>query len=336
MPLTVMSGAARAVVLDLEALGVDPAPYLERAGLLREDVFDPDRRLSAGQTESLWAAAAEYLRDPVRAAARLPVGAYQVVDFIVAKSETVGAALRRIAAYFPLVDPRVRMIVTEAAPGAQSACALSMLTVDGSPVPPLAQQFTFAAVVLRSRRFCGVDWPLERVEFTFSPSEAAADLEHAFGCRVSFGQQTARLLLSSSTFSLPLPTAEREILPLLEQHARKQLQEMGIRDEPVPGLRAALISACAEGRPTLTVLARRLGASPRSLQRRLEERATSFSSELDVVRQGLARAHLGAGDLSIAEIAFVLGFSDQPAFTRAFSRWTGVTPQVFRAQSRSG
>lgn len=336
MPPTVMSGAARAVVLDLEALGVDPAPYLEQAGLLREDVFDPDRRLTAGKTESLWAAAAEHLHDPVRAAGRLPLGAYQVVDFIVTKSETVGAALRRIAAYFPLVDPRVRMIVTEGAPGADSACALSMLTVDGSPVPALAQQFTFAAIVLRSRRFCGVDWPLERVEFTFPPALAGADLERAFGCPIAFGRQTARLLLSSSIFGFPLPTAEREILPLLEQHARLQLQELGIRDEPVPGLRAALISACAEGRPTLTVLARRLGASPRSLQRRLEDHGTSFSSELDVVRQGLARSHLRGRDLSIAEIAFILGFSDQPAFTRAFARWTGVTPQVFRAQNRSG
>jgi AraC-like DNA-binding protein len=327
-----MSGAARAIVLDLEALGINPDPYLAEVGLSRKEVFDPDQRLAPRLTEALWAAAAEHMGDPLRAAARLPLGAYRVIDFVAAKSETVGAGLRRIASYFPLVDPRVRLVVEEDVVDS----TLSMLTADGSPVPPVAQLFTFAAIVLRSRRFTGLDWPLARVDFTFDAPDDAPEIERTFGSACAFGQQTPRLVLTRETFSLPLPSAEREILPLLDQHAQEELErlDLDLEREPVPGFHEALRAACAEGRPTLSIVARRLAVSPRSLQRRLDEQGVSFSTQLDAFRQAQAEAYLRARGLSIAEVAFVLGFSDQPAFTRAFSRWTGVTPHAFRAKGR--
>jgi len=332
-----MSGAARALVLDLEALGVDAAPYLQEAGLTREEVFDPDRRLAVGLTEALWAAAAEHLTDPLRAAMRLPLGAYAVVDFVAAKSETVGAGLGRIAEYFPLVDPRVRMVVgQDVKGGVRPFFFLSLAMADGRPVPAFAQQFTFAAIVLRSRRFTGVDWPLLRVELTFERSENEAELEATFGCPIAFDRATARLVLEQSAFDLELPSAERELLPLLDQHAKGQLGNLGAADEPLASIHQALRSACAEGRPTLLAVAKRMGTSARSLQRRLDERKTSFTAELDLVRHRLAKAYLTERQLSIAEVAFILGFSDQPAFTRAFSRWEGTTPSAFRARALSG
>jgi AraC-like DNA-binding protein len=175
---------------------------------------------------------------------------------------------------------------------------------------------------------------LTRVEFTFDAPSDVQQIERTFGCPCAFGQAAPRLVLTGAVFALPLPSAERELLPLLEQHAEQELGRLDLDREVVPGLRDALRSACAEGRPTLTLVARRLAVSPRSLQRRLDERGTSFSTELDAVRRALAEAHLAARDLSIAEVAFVLGFSDQPAFTRAFSRWTGMTPHAFRAARR--
>jgi AraC-like DNA-binding protein len=215
----------------------------------------------------------------------------------------------------------------------EPVCTFAMHVVDGSPVPPVAQQFTFAAVVLRSRRFTGLEWPLVRVEFAF-PAVNASDLEATFGCPIVFVEGPPRLVLSQTSFAAALPSAERAILPLLDQHAKQELDRLGLDLEPLPGFREALRCACAEGRPTLGVVARRLAVSPRSLQRRLDERGTTFSAQVDAVRQALACVYLAGRDLSIAEVAFVLGFSDQPAFTRAFTRWTGVTPHVFRAGKR--
>ncbi len=70
-----------------------------------------------------------------------------------------------------------------------------------------------------------------------------------------------------------------------------------------------------------------LGVSPRTLRRRLQNEGTSFQTLLDDVRFSLAKGHLYRGEIAVAELAFVLGFSDTSAFYRAFKRWTGTTPQ---------
>jgi AraC-like DNA-binding protein len=88
-----------------------------------------------------------------------------------------------------------------------------------------------------------------------------------------------------------------------------------------------------DGEPSIEHLAPRLGVSVRSLQRRLREAGTSYKQVLDQVRHDLALRYLTAGELSIGEVAFLLGFSEPSAFHRAFKRWTGSTPGEFRRQS---
>ena len=85
-----------------------------------------------------------------------------------------------------------------------------------------------------------------------------------------------------------------------------------------------------DGEPTLDRLARRLHMSARTLHRRLAEESTTFRQVVSEVRQELAERHLREGKLAIAEIAFLLGFSEASAFHRAFKRWTGLSPQKYR------
>jgi AraC-like DNA-binding protein len=66
------------------------------------------------------------------------------------------------------------------------------------------------------------------------------------------------------------------------------------------------------------------------MQRRLDEHGVAFVDLLDEVRAQLAKNKLQGSDLSLAEIGFLLGFSDQSSFTRAFKRWTGQTPKEYR------
>ena len=84
--------------------------------------------------------------------------------------------------------------------------------------------------------------------------------------------------------------------------------------------------------PSLALVARRLGLSPRSLQRRLDEAGTSFAEILDTAREERAKVFLRAGDVSIAEVSWLLGFAEQSAFTRAFRRWTGRAPTEWRRE----
>jgi len=97
----------------------------------------------------------------------------------------------------------------------------------------------------------------------------------------------------------------------------------------------ALLAALPDGAPSKTATARKLGMSARTLQRHLAGEGTSFKDLLDGARVDLARTYVAERRLSVTEIAFVLGFADTSAFSRAFKRWTGASPRDW-ARRRAG
>ena len=86
------------------------------------------------------------------------------------------------------------------------------------------------------------------------------------------------------------------------------------------------------GDASLAKIARRVAMSPRTLQRRLELEGTSFAEVLDQTRRHCAQLYVKEPNLAMTEIAYLLGFSEPSAFTRAFQRWYGVAPTQFRSK----
>jgi AraC-like DNA-binding protein len=97
-----------------------------------------------------------------------------------------------------------------------------------------------------------------------------------------------------------------------------------------------LAAGLLRGEVTLEAVARALGVSTRSLQRRLAQAGTSFQAELDAVRRALAQRLLVEPGASVKAVAYSLGFSQVPAFTRAFRRWTGTAPHAFMRAGHGG
>jgi AraC-like DNA-binding protein len=95
--------------------------------------------------------------------------------------------------------------------------------------------------------------------------------------------------------------------------------------------RKATLDAIAAGEPSLAAVARHLGASPRTVQRRLRRAGTRFEAVLDPLRRELALRHLADEAVGIDEVAARVGFSEPSAFYRAFRRWTGTSPRAYRA-----
>jgi AraC-like DNA-binding protein len=91
-----------------------------------------------------------------------------------------------------------------------------------------------------------------------------------------------------------------------------------------------MIDMLPSGGITDEKIAEHLNMSERSLQRRLKEAGTTFRTILERVRKDLASTYVHDPDIELVEVAFLLGFSDQSAFSRAFKRWTGNTPSEFR------
>jgi AraC-like DNA-binding protein len=98
-------------------------------------------------------------------------------------------------------------------------------------------------------------------------------------------------------------------------------------------LSAMLCDLLPSGEPGQQEVCARLGLSPRSVQRRLAQEHTTFRDVLNATRHQLALTHLKSGQHSVSEVAFLLGFAEVSAFTRAFKRWTGASPRAWRQQA---
>ena len=100
-------------------------------------------------------------------------------------------------------------------------------------------------------------------------------------------------------------------------------------------MQQALLDSLPDGEPSKAAVARTLGMSTRNLQRHLAAEGTSFKDLLNAARGSLARSYVDEGRLTVTEIAFLLGFADVSAFSRAFKRWTGMSPREWSARHRS-
>ncbi len=328
---TVLSVASRAILDAYEQLGLDGDALLNAAGLAREEVRDPDRRIPAARADALFAAAYARADDPhlaLHAAEALPFGAYKVVDFLCAHSATVAEAYRRIAAYFALVDVRAQIEVRESPP------SLVMRSASGQPVPPPAQEYTFAALIRRMALCVGDDFHPQAVELSFDAPPDASEHQRVFGAPVRFGAPKPRVLFDEATFHASIRDANPALASVLEDHARRLVGELPAGDDLAGQVRAAIAEQPDSGAATVKSVAKRLAMSERTLSRRLRERDLTFGQLKAESRFALARTHLGDPSLSLAEVAWLLGFADQSAFTRAFRRWSGKPPGEFRREER--
>jgi AraC-like DNA-binding protein len=158
--------------------------------------------------------------------------------------------------------------------------------------------------------------------------------EDFFGGPVRFDQPSTRVVLSRHDLALPLRGADAALLAVLDAQAQTLLQQVATVGEPVDVWRQALVGLIRSGRTSLADLAHSLHMSPRSLQRRLAEQGQSFQLLLGQTRQQLAEAYLRDPNVELAEVALLLGYSEQSAFTRAFRLWTGQAPLRWRRQQR--
>jgi AraC-like DNA-binding protein len=167
-----------------------------------------------------------------------------------------------------------------------------------------------------------------------APGSASAHERH-FGCPVHFGTDRDALLLSKETLLTPNRLGDHGTSRFFDAHLEAELTRLEDETSLDSRVRALVSRSLSEGLPRISEVARRLGMSGRTLQRRLSERGHSFNALVDESRRDLAERLLRQTGYSLAEVAFLTGFSEQSAFTRAFKRWAGETPRSFRARAQS-
>ena len=330
---SVLSVSSRALLDACSRLGLDTDQILAAARLDRAILGDPDARIPIEQVESLWKKAYELSNDPnlaLHAIEVLPFGAYKVIDFLGSSAPTIGAALAKVADYFPLINAVVRLpyVVGDR----QVTFGMEAPSRPSAITRPYAE-YTLAAVFLRTRMTTNQRFRLIRIEFSHPRPADISEHERIFECPVVFGAGSCQMVIGRDIWDMPSMSTHPTLFSVLDTHARMLLDKLPAPDDIVSRVREAIETELRGGNPQLESIARRLAMSPRTLQRRLSDRGVLFNDLLDSMRFRAAKSYLAHRDIAGSEVAYLLGFVEQSSFNRAFKRWSGQTPTEYRRRA---
>jgi AraC-like DNA-binding protein len=326
----------RAALARIRAGGGEPRELIERFALAPTAETDPDALIPLRTLHAFLDAAERATRDPflgLHMAASFPRGIYGVVEFIARNCSTLREGLHRIVQYASLMTNRVDVTFEE-----RDGAGVIEHRIPGEPLATgrHSNEFFLCALVLQARELTGVTFAPTRVWFAHPAPADIRELARHLGTReLRFGAGVNRLELAASVLDLPIRSADPALLSVLDREASYSLERSPAPKTFMEQVPAAIEQLLATGSLSVEALARALGTSTRTLQRRLTEEGTSFRDVVENVRADLARAYLGDLKLGLGDVAFRLGYAEVSAFLRAFKRWTGMTPSQFRQRACS-
>lgn len=162
-----------------------------------------------------------------------------------------------------------------------------------------------------------------------APPSTAAHVAF-FGCPVHYDSDRDALRYAHDTLKTPNRLGDAGISEFFASHLDEALRQLGDDDPFEQRVQRQISQMLSDGVPPISEVARKLGTSARTLQRRLSEDGHSYQTLVDDSRRRLAKRLLRETDYSLADVAFLTGFSEQSSFSRAFKRWSGQTPRSYR------
>jgi AraC-like DNA-binding protein len=321
----------RAASAAFDALGLDTSSLRKAAGIDERLFENPDGELPVAIYYEFWSAAEREWSSPalgLAAGSAVPFGAYEVLDYLALTAPTLGEALRSLSRYFRIAvrtagyeldesGPEVRVVVTWRMPG--------------HPVMLQMRDYILTTLARRVRDLSGTI-PL-RVDLAGPALTTLGHYRAAFGTPVSLHTNRNALAFSHAQMGALHPRRDEQLHRTLRRHAELLLERCvdAADTSCTQRVRCELLRSVRVGVPAIDEIARALGSSGRTLQRQLRAEGTAFRQLADEVRIGLAAEYLRDPALSVGEVAFLVGFSGTSAFSRAFRRWAGASPERFRS-----
>ena len=310
--------------------GIDAGEMLTSVGIDPNGAWDPRQMIAAesyyGMLESI-AEKIDVTDLPVRTGASMRLDEYGALGLAFKAATTLGASYARIARYARLW---ISVVEYELRPGDGGTLFILHRAGERRLGMRLSNEATLASAVSIARQVSPVPVSPEIVLVRHAAPDSVAAHEEWFGCPVRFGSDLDAILYAGETLARPNILGDEGISRYLISHLDAELSRISDAPELVSQARDAIAQALSEGTPKMAEIARRLGFSARSFHRRLSEHGMSYHGLTEETRRDLAEGLLRDERHSLAEIAFLTGFSEQSAFTRAFKRWSGTTPASYR------
>jgi AraC-like DNA-binding protein len=334
--------AAKQAIAMLRKQNIAPAPLMRAAGLSEhdfargaEDGSALNHRVSALAQGRFLDCAAEAMDDSAfglhlaKEADPRDVG---VLFYVASGARNLGEALTLFARYFRIVNEAVRLELARA-----PECVVVKLSFVGLPRHSVHQNVEFGiAVILKAiREIAGRNIRPSRAAFLHSRNSDLREFERFYLCPVEFGAASDLLEFPNDVLAIPLITADAKLLeaiqPLCDMAAKERGTATGTLRSAVENEAAKLLP---HGKAKAQTVAKALALSVRTLSRRLADEGTTFAAIIDQLRRSLALQYLKEPDMSLSQIAWLLGYEGSTSFNHAFRRWTGRSPSIARNEKR--
>jgi AraC-like DNA-binding protein len=316
--------------------GHDGEPILRLPGIRGRDLDDPDVRVPESAAGEAWRMAIGITEDDalgLHLALWVPRGGLELVEFAFRSSPSLGVGLERLAHYGRLINDHFTAHVV------RTATDLKFVTgaAEAPPMHPQRTEFAMAMALRLAREATATDLIPTEVCFAHPAPTNLIELRRFFRAPLLFSADLEAISFSNTDGARPLRSADAALAATIHRRLDKALTQL---DRPgdastAARVRRVLVETMGQGNPSVTTIGREMGLSARTLSRRLVEEGTSFRQIRDHVRSQLAAALMSDASVSIAEVAFFLGYAEPAPFHRSFKRWTGKTPQAYR-RSRLG
>ena len=328
MSFTALAKSLEIAWVLLEDYGIEPGPVFEDAGIDPKLIKDMSARVSQGSLDKLWVNISEQIADPCWGLnlGRLWHPSYMhALGYAWLASSTLRSALNRLVRFIHIVNQNALITFTE---DANSVCVgwekpSTLTSEDWRATGALS-------VIMRMcRANYGENLDPVSVSFTHREPDCVGDYFAYFRCSISFGANRDSLVLAKEAVDKVLPGSNPLMSQINDNEMIKYLAKLNA-DDIVQRTKAAIIEHLPDGRASDSAIAQSLHMSNRTLQRKLNEKGTTFKKLLTEVRKELALKYIRNNQMTLTELSFQLGFSEMSAFSRAFKQWTGNSPRQYR------
>lgn len=334
MIASTLSSWALLIWQELEARKLPAAAIFAQAGMDPAELKNPLARYPWSQLQTLWELTHQASDDDIGIAIgqRWSPTSFHALGFAWLASASLGDALYRFSRYGSFLNDGLDYQLS--AEGLQYRFSIRQRQNKQLLHSAIAIDAGVAALIKMLRMLLGPQFCADSINVPHPPNQAGLLLEQLCACPIHYQGDSIDFLFAREDIEQALATGNAELTQahetILQQHlAKREQQDLVNRTE------LAIIQQLPSGNIKESNIAAVLNMSSRTLQRRLAEKNCSFSQLLQKIRQQRSLEYVDNRQLALSEIAYLLGFSEQANFTRAFKRWYGCTPSEYRKQNRN-
>ncbi len=325
----IISHSLMVIVEEARRRGVDYAPILQDCGLSEQNCANPDLKINAKSMFAIFERMAARLEDDAFVFDLFynrPVGFASVLDYVFLCASTLEEGLRNLERFFHLRTNVINLTFRKT-----SADGILELEVPHHFGP--CSQFTFSSLAFwigRISKAVELDPAPVRAQVACKPPRSSSPLLMKLGKKIEFNAQHTRIFIPVHYLAKNSATADQNLYRIVEKTALAALNDDSLLTSQTHRIAAKISQGLRSGNCSIDYVSDALGLSPRSLQRQLEREGTNYRRILDEVRRSVAERYLVDTDLPVKDIAYLLGFSEISAFSRAVRNWFGHPPRNIR------